>query len=151
MWFFINDGLITELNGNVNNYEFNKDAFITKELAESALALAQLSQIIQHDAELSNLHVDKKDVLDANSFKDLKEQYYNYYVVTVEYNYDKKGIDYSCIKLGTYVPFDSITINDLFLHPNNYLIFMASVDSEIEIIKKFIKENEELIRKYLMV
>lgn len=149
--YYIAQGRVSKLNEFTLNTSSNKDVFTTKELAESAIALAQLSQIIEHDTKLSNLHVDKEDVLNINFLKVLRKHHSIHHVVTVEYNYDKKCIDCISIELETYTPFDSIIINDLFLRHNNYLIFLTVVNSEIEIIKDFIKDNENLIRKYLMV
>lgn len=140
--FYISESEIKEIQ-HISNHCLNKDVFATKELAESALALAQLSQIIEHDGYLKSLLLDKSQITDYKSVKD---------VVIVLYYYLGDEITYSY--LDNYETFNK-AIKEMnvinYILNSNYLVFKLNNPSDGNKIKEFVKDNEELIRKYLMV
>lgn len=140
--FYLAQGNANELDEYTCNYACNKDIFVTKELAESALALAQLSQIIEHNGYLKSLLINKSKIYEYNE-KD---------IVIITYYHLDDCITYSYLNNYETLHKAIKQMNVItYILNSNYLVFRINNNCDCDKIKDFIKENEDLIRKYLMV
>lgn len=145
--FYIGQGTANKLHDYTINTPFNRDVFVTKELAESAIALAQLSQIIEHNSYLKSLLINKSQIFsnidNIDNISDIVVITYYYFDGTISYSYlDNYDTLHKLVK--------KMKAIDYVLN-NNYLVFKINDKRDCDKIRDFIKDNEDLIKKYLMV